>query len=53
MVTEVWQGQRRSGCPTLAAHLALCHPESFLKTGEEPAAWEAGVGHDVDRAEGR
>lgn len=27
-----WQcrGQGRSGCPTLAAHLALCHCESFL-----------------------
>lgn len=44
--------QRRSGCPTPAAHLALRHLESFLKTEEEPAAWEAEAGQDIEQRAG-
>lgn len=35
------------------AHLVLCHPESFLETGEEPAAWKAGAGHGQSRGQVR
>lgn len=46
------RGQRRSECPTPAAHLALCHLESFLETEEEPAAWEAGADYDIEQRAG-
>lgn len=46
------RGQKRSGCPTPAAHLALCHLESFLETEKEPAAWEAGADYDIEQRAG-
>lgn len=48
----MWQGPRRSGCSTPAAHLALCHLESFLKAEEEPAAQEAEAGQDIEQRAG-